>query len=211
DIFVESLEVEKPDVRIVVFPDGTNNIPGPKIKRENSKTVFEQFVAISARHFTMQNGTFEYDNRKVPINLKGDQLKINFGWERDGPRYRGNVSAKPFRIDWPKIAPLVFDADVTVAMEKTRLVIERAAITQGKTRIDASGTLDDYRSPKLDIDANGRIAMAEYVKLLRLPLSPEGIAEYKGKFTYADGWYELNGSLTGSGLAVREPQWTVTG
>jgi translocation and assembly module TamB len=209
--YLESLEVDNPDVRIIIFPDGSNNIPGPKIPKPQGRSIFEQFVAISARHFVLKNGTFTYDNRKVPIELSADNLKINFGWESDGPRYRGVVSAEPFHFRWPKVAPLDFDTRVELTMDKIGLQFQHAQARRGTSLLQATGWMKDYRSPKLNLNVEGRFAMAEWAKEMHLPVEPTGNSRFQGRFTYGDGMYVLTGPVHGQGLAVRQNGWSVDG
>src|SRR5262249_49637660 len=159
DAYLGALLVESPRVRIITYPDGTTNIPGPKIKRENAKSPFEQFVALSARSFQVKDGWFEYDNQRIPLNLQAENLKVDFVWERDGPRYRGTVSAKPFHFHWPKIEPLTFDTQVEVAMDKTGLTFTKSEIRKGKSLIEATGRLEDYRTPRISLDAKAKLAV----------------------------------------------------
>jgi len=210
DAYLEGLFVEKPRIRIVVFPDGSTNIPGPKVRNPQAPSPFERFVSLSVRQFRLRNGTFEYDNKRVPIDLQAENLAVEFGWERDGPRYRGNVSAAPFHLRWPKIAPLDFDVKVQLTMDKQGLQFQKADIRDGASWIQATGWMKDYRAPKLDVDAKGEFAMKRYAPAFRLPISPEGTTGFDGKFTYADGLYLLTGKMDGRDLAVREPAWQVT-
>ncbi|MBV6434261.1 MAG: hypothetical protein IANPNBLG_04506 [Bryobacteraceae bacterium] len=209
--YLESLEVDQPRVRIVIFPDGSNNIPGPRIPKPRGKSIFEQFVAISARHFVLKEGTFTYDNRKVPIELSAENLGIDFGWEADGPRYRGVVSAEPFHFRWPKVAPLDFDTRVELTMDKNGLQFQQARARRGKSLLQASGWMKDYRSPKLDLNVEGQFHMREWAKEMHLPVEPAGSAHFRGRFTYADGKYVLAGPAGGQGLAVRRNGWSVEG
>ncbi|MCZ2151077.1 MAG: translocation/assembly module TamB domain-containing protein [Bryobacterales bacterium] len=209
--YLESLEVDKPDVRIIIFPDGSNNIPGPKIPKPQGKSVFEQFVDISARHFVLKDGMFTYDNRKVPIELSGENLKIDFGWESDGPRYRGVVSAEPFHFRWPKVAPLDFDTRVELTMDKNGLQFQHAQARRGKSLLRAAGWMKDYRSPKLDLNVEGEFLMREWAKEMHLPVEPTGSSHFQGRFTYGDGVYVLAGPVHGQGLAVRRNGWSVEG
>ncbi|MBI3683304.1 MAG: translocation/assembly module TamB domain-containing protein [Acidobacteria bacterium] len=208
--YLDSLEADQTRIRILTFPDGSNNIPGPKF-RKDPRTVFEQFVSLSARRFVMRDSSFEYDHRRIPLDVGAENFSIRFGWEREGPGYRGTVTARPFHFHWPKFAPLVFDAAVQLTMDMQGLRFERAEIVQGKSRLEFSGSMRDYRSPKLDVGVSARLAMAEYAKALRLPVSPEGVGGFQGKFSYAEGRYLLTGALDGANLAVRQPAWSIEG
>ncbi|MBL8214328.1 MAG: translocation/assembly module TamB, partial [Bryobacterales bacterium] len=136
-------------------------------------------------------------------------LLVQFAWQREGPRYVGKVAARPFHFNWPKIAPLDFDVDVDLAMEKEGLRFDRVVATRGKSEIQASGRMYDYRAPRFHMDVSGNFAMAEWVKETKLPLSPEGSAAAKAVFTYANGIYDLKGTVNGRRLAVRQGAWTV--
>ncbi|MBL8177121.1 MAG: translocation/assembly module TamB domain-containing protein [Bryobacterales bacterium] len=210
DAYLEGLIVEKPQIRILVFPDGSTNIPGPKVRNPQGPSVFERFVSLSARRFRLANGTFEYDNKRIPIDLQAENLAVEFGWEREGPRYRGEVSAAPFHLRWPKAAPLDFDVKVRLTMDKEGLQFQQADIRDGASWVQAAGWMKDYRAPKLDVDAKGEFAMKRYGPAFRLPISPEGTTAFQGKFTYADGLYLLAGKMNGRNLAVREAAWQVT-
>ncbi|MBL8214044.1 MAG: hypothetical protein JNK87_25210, partial [Bryobacterales bacterium] len=206
--YLRSLKVENPRIRIITYPDGTTNIPGPKIRREG-KSVFERFIDLAIREVIVEHGTFAYDHRKWPLELRARDLLVQFAWQREGPRYVGKVAARPFHFNWPKIAPLDFDVDVDLAMEKEGLRFDRVVATRGKSEIQASGRMYDYRSPRFAMDVSGNFAMAEWVKETKLPLSPEGTASAKAVFTYANSIYDLKGTVNGRRLAVRQGAWTV--
>lgn len=210
EIYLARLEVKQPRIRIVTYDDGSNNIPGPKIKREGGRTVFELFIALAARRFVLETGRFEYDNHRLPLDLLAENLRIEFGWDGANRRYLGTVAASPFRFHWPKIAPLTFDTQVQLAMQNDGLVFQRAEARSGRSRIVATGSLKDYRSPKVDLDVTGDFEVAEYVVPLKLPISPEGKSHFQGRFTY-DNTLLLTGTMVGTGLAVRQGGIAVAG
>ncbi len=207
--YLALLEVTAPRIRILTYPDGTTNIPGPKIRREG-RTVFELFVSLAAREFVLSQGLFEYDNQRLPLDLIAENLSVNFGWDAPGKRYRGRVTADPFHVRWPKIAPLVFSSDVELTMDKDGLVFEKAESRSGRSLITATGTLKDYRAPKVDVDVRGQFVTAEWVKPLKLPIDPDGSVQFNGKFTY-DAKLLLTGNMSATGLAVRQGPIAVTG
>src|SRR5207247_1615097 len=143
---LETLEVDQPRIRIITYPDGSTNIPGPKIKRDGASP-FELFVSLAVRSVLIKNGIFEYDNHKLPLSFRAEQFRVMLGWERDGPHYRGTVSAKPFHFDWPKISPLDFETDVAFTMDKKGVEWQKSDIRFGKTLLHATGWMKDYRNP----------------------------------------------------------------
>ena len=59
DIDIESLVVIEPRVRIVVYEDGSHNLPKPAVAR-GGKTPVEKFVALAIRRFRVENGRCRY-------------------------------------------------------------------------------------------------------------------------------------------------------
>ena len=70
-IDLASLKIEKPRVRIVVYPDGSNNIPG-----RSSGNWAEQVINLAVGHYEVTDGTIEMDERSTPLNLRGDGLVL---------------------------------------------------------------------------------------------------------------------------------------
>jgi len=209
DVYLESLQVQEPRIRIVFYPDGTTNIPGPKIPPRDPKSVFEHFVSLSARKFELSGGIFEIDHQRVPLQLAAEHFNIRFGWEAERKRYRGTVSASPFRFDWPKLSPMAFAASVDLAMDRAGLELQRAELTRNGSRTSAKGTLLGFRAPKIELDVSGSFDMREFVPLMRLPISPEGNTRFEGHFQYGGGLYKLWGKLRGDKLAIRRKSWVV--
>ncbi|MBI3207966.1 MAG: hypothetical protein HYZ37_03575, partial [Candidatus Solibacter usitatus] len=209
DAYLAVLEVDRPNIRIVTYPDGSTNIPGPKVR--TGPTVFERFVSLSARKFFLKDGLFIYDGRRFPLDLRAEKLSVQFSAELDGPRYRGVVSAAPFHFHYRKIGAVQVDAGVRLTMDKAGLVFEEARIRKGTSNIQASGWMKDYRSPKVEVDAIADIAVADFKNLFRLPVAPEGRVAYKGKLTADEHGPELTGVAHGTALAVRQPLWAITG
>src|SRR5580658_10394772 len=86
-----SLRVEQPQVRIVFYPDGTNNIPDPEVHRPET-TWAEDLVHLAVRRYEVTHGVFEYDDRQIPLDLRGEDLLVRMRLEAGG-RYRGELES----------------------------------------------------------------------------------------------------------------------
>ena len=70
-----SLRVEQPQVRIVFYADGTNNVPEPEVHHPETSWA-EDLVHLAVGRYEVVNGTFEYDDRQIPLNLRGEDLRV---------------------------------------------------------------------------------------------------------------------------------------
>jgi hypothetical protein len=84
DIDIESLVVIEPRVRIVIYEDGSNNLPKPAVARGGKKPV-ERFVALAIRRFRVENGLVEINEWRVSLDVRGENLTARLSYERAGP------------------------------------------------------------------------------------------------------------------------------
>ncbi|MCS7025489.1 MAG: translocation/assembly module TamB domain-containing protein [Bryobacteraceae bacterium] len=209
DVYVESLRVTQPRIRIITFPDGTTNIPGPPATK-NSKSVFEQFVALSARQFELQNGVFEYDHQRLALSLQAEDFRVHFAWLKPEASYQGEVSAAAVRIAWPPLQPLSWRADIRLKMDKLGLRVDRAELRHHDSTLVARGALVGYRNPTLRLDVDAVLPLSVYAQPLRLPLLPVGVARFLGQLRWSGDDYLLSGLLQASGLGIQRQGWTVS-
>ncbi len=94
-----SLRVEAPQVRVIVYPDGTTNIPGAPARPERLWS--EDLLNLKVGEYEVVNGTMEYDEQRVPLNFKGQNLNLKMTYDAATPSYRGQFSSDGVRITPP--------------------------------------------------------------------------------------------------------------
>ncbi len=81
---IASLDVEKPQIYVTVAPDGSTNVPTPKIPR-SKQNFAEQLLDLKVRHFALRNGFAEYNSQRVPLDVQGNALQATLGYDPPGP------------------------------------------------------------------------------------------------------------------------------
>ena len=69
-------------MRIVIYPDGSNNLPGPQHNWP------EQLLDLAVGHYQVTDGTVELDERSIPVNLRGEGLALKLNYDPRTPSYR---------------------------------------------------------------------------------------------------------------------------
>src|ERR1700730_5999156 len=77
---IASLVVEKPQVYAIVAPDGSTNVPTPKIQR-SKKNFAEELLDLKVRHFALRNGFAEFNSQRVPLDIQGSALQATLVYE----------------------------------------------------------------------------------------------------------------------------------
>ena len=74
---------EKPRVNIIIYPDGTNNFPGPD--GETRRLWSDELLNLKIGAYDVTGGTMTYDNRKVPFEAHGENLRVQMNYDVAGP------------------------------------------------------------------------------------------------------------------------------
>ena len=87
---IASLIVESPHLYMTIGPDGSTNIPRPKIARFNENVV-EDLLDLHVQHIELRQGTAEYNSWRFPLDATGEHLQMSLAYqigpEPAGPRY----------------------------------------------------------------------------------------------------------------------------
>jgi translocation and assembly module TamB len=191
--------------RVVVYPDGSTNFPVPHGRTPSGKPWAEELIDLAVGQYEITNGSFEYDGRNVPINVRGRELRLKLTFDRVAQRYLGELSSERTHIEGPgSMAPLSVDASAKFAIEKARIVLDQVRFATKESHAEISGVLDDVMSPHgvLAVKATG--SAREIAGWFRAPGGPQGEVTLDGQATIAFGKtfeYRITGRVNGHRLA----------
>lgn len=198
-IDLASLKIEKPRVRIVIYPDGSNNIPG-----RSSGNWAEQVINLAVGHYEVTDGTIEMDERSTPLNLRGDGLALQLTYDARTPSYLGQLSSRALYVAAPGMAPSELGFSSRFTLEKSRIVISALRLSTGQSHADLTGTLDNPASPRGTLNLQAAASLREAAAMFRLPLEPAGSADFTGTLAIdfaAPADFALSGRVNARGLA----------
>src|SRR5215471_18121002 len=101
-IDLASLIVDKPRVHVVIYPDGSTNLPSPLLSGERSWA--EDLIDFTVRRYEIKDGLVEYDDRKIPLALRGEGLELRM--DRRTPAYRAELSSRGVRVASGQFPPV---------------------------------------------------------------------------------------------------------
>jgi translocation and assembly module TamB len=204
EVDIRSLTVEQPQLHVTVAADGTTNVPEPKVQARSKENAAEQLLDLKVNHFELHDGFAEYNSKRIPLDLQGEHLSASFGYESAGPRYVGEFSSRQLHARSPEVkGPLAFDLDVKAALEKNSVQLSQAVLSNGETKIELSGTVQDLSSPHGSIEVAANAPVKELNRLFGSPLESRGSVAFVGtaSVTTDPFEYRLAGKLNGADLA----------
>jgi translocation and assembly module TamB len=210
---LSSLRVARPMVRIVFYPDGSTNVPSPRVRRGN-KTWAEDLLNLAVRRYEVVDGIVEYDDRMVPFSVRGEDLRARMAYDASGPRYRGDFASRRLRVMPGGFAPIEVDASAAFILSKSGIEFTRLHLATKESRADLTGTLTDVRAPHGTLVIKATAAVRDAVAMFQLPLAPAGTAAFDGKLTVAFAKpfaFAMNGRLTARGIGYARDRLKIEG
>lgn len=170
---VAFIGVDRPEGNVIVFADGTTNVPTPKVKIKSDKTPLETLVDLAVDRFELANGMISFASHKQPINISGRNLHVGLLYNALGQSYKGELSLDPLYAVSGRNTPVTFRLVLPVALERNAISLQDAKITTPRSEIVINGSLEDLRNPKLLAHINGHMSVADLKSVADLPITPE--------------------------------------
>ncbi len=211
---ISYLGVERPEVNVLVFADGSTNIPEPKYKKKSDTTVLDTLIDLAVDRFLISNGMLTFNSQKQAIDVKGNNLRALLTYNLLTKSYKGDITLQPIYVVSGRNTPVVFTINLPVTIEQTRVTLENAKIATPASELTINGSLADLNNPKTTAQINGHLALADLKKLGELPLELSGrdvpsVVTVAGNAAIADNRITVTGLRLGIGKSNIEASGTL--
>lgn len=199
---LSSVRLERPSVYIANYPDGTTNLPVPRAAQD--KTSWGAYVIdLAVRRYEVVDGVVAFDDRQLPVNLRGEDLRLDMTFEAAAKRYRGELASRHLHLAFPLATPVEFDTSGSFTLERDRLSFTRLRVASGQTRADLTGAVSGLRAPSGEFRVKALVAARDAVAMFSLPIEPVGTATADGTLSVdfgPDPRFSLDVRATARGL-----------
>jgi len=194
DVRIASLAIDRPEIHLLVRADGTTNIPALRLPARDRANPAKALLDLKVRHFELSNGVVAVDERRIPFNVRGEGIRLLTRYERARPRYEIELSSERLGIDSAKLRAPTIGLSAHAVLEANRLALRQLTVTSGESSARASGTVQNFAQPRVDIQADGVFAEGELKRVAGL----EGLTAGRVSF-HGNGRYEPTAGVTFSG------------
>jgi translocation and assembly module TamB len=199
-----SLSFDRPVIHVIVYPNGTTNQPSPRIRDAATKTPVEQLFAVSIGRLQITGGELIWNNSRVPLALNANQVsaELSYGFLRK--RYEGSLNVGKLETRFRDFQP--FDSGIAGQFSLAQNLVEVKSLRwiSGRSHLEASGRVDDFRDPKFTGTYNGRIDLAEFGPLMGVKELRAGMLEIGGSGSYSAADYSATGQVFARDLEWRD-------
>jgi len=183
---LSSVRLDRPSVYVAVYPDGKTNLPVPQEAADNTSWA-GHLVDLAVRRYEVTGGLVEYDHRQLPVDLRGEDLRLEMNFDAAAKRYRGDFASRHLHLASALATPAEFDTAATFVLERDRLSFTRLHLASGQSRVDLTGALTGLRAPAGDLRLKALIAARDAVAMFSWPLEPTGSAAVDGTLAVSLG------------------------
>jgi translocation and assembly module TamB len=230
-IRLRSLDVDRPSLHFIVYPDGSTNQPHPRRAQTSPKSTIDTLFQMHASRVTVEHGSFDYDCRAAGFDFQDRYAPLDFSANNASliVRYVSGTFRTPasYRIE-AGVADLNLtrtlphkdlavhgSMQATLDLERARVVLRSLRITaerrgQESHALDLTGELDDFTHPRWHARVLGDLDLRLLDPVTGYGDAPEGLAHLDLAASGQENSFRIDGpvhiddaSYIGEGVIAR--------
>ncbi len=196
EIALNYLEADRPAIHLIVYQDGSTNQPQPRTKASSSRSLTDTIFDLQVARTEVNDGVAIVNQRTIPFNLHADNTGVIVTYAAATGHYLGTVHIGNLDFERPRIAALESALDLQVEAARGALELKALHFTSGGSRLDASGSLQNFAHPQWKLATRGSVSLREISALAAIEGPRQGSAELnlEGQGG-AGGQYQLQGNV----------------
>ncbi|MGB6193373.1 MAG: translocation/assembly module TamB domain-containing protein [Terracidiphilus sp.] len=217
-ILLRDLEITRPALHLIVYPDGSTNQPSPARPHAAGKGALNKLFDLHARRVALEEGTLDYENRAAKFDFQNRHIPLNFAANDVSLRmayvpaqgnmpesYRIDTGARDLQLtrggaEKPVAAPVAGYLQATLDLARNALYLRSLRLTaRGKgvpdRTIAVSGSLLDFTRPTWKATAQGDLDTRLLEPITGYPNCPEGIAHVNLTAEGGEGQFRIDGPV----------------
>src|SRR5438552_8945634 len=199
-----SVVLEHPVIHIVTYDDGSTNQPQPVLLHASGRTPIEELFALSIDNLELRRGEFFWDKSSIPLDFVAHDVSTDMTYSLLHKKYDGNLLLGKADINIDGYRPVAWTAEVHFSLSQAGIEIKSLSATSGRSRLQASGRIDDFRDPKIEVNYDADVNLAEAAGIARRPEIRRGTLQIDGRGTWDHAEFSSTGKLSARDIDWRE-------
>ncbi len=200
---LHSLQLEHPVVHVIVYPDGSTNVPVPKMNSLSSQGPIERLISLSVSKLEVQHGEMLWQDYKMPLDLQARDLALTLNYSLLHLHYDADLVAGSVTTRFENYPPFVWRADASLVLTRGHAEIGSLNVVSGKSALHFTGSLHDFRDPQVTGEYRGVADLGELAALMRQNQLRKGTAQIDGK-----GSWKLRDFSTQGTVQAKDLEWS---
>ena len=208
---LSSLTLDRPRVHFIQYPDGSNNLPQPKISSGTQTNALQQLFNLAIGRAEIHNGILQIDEQQIPLEFAANDLQAVQTYSRLDRRYDTQVSIGKIDLRYQDMRPMPAQAILDFSLWENRAQIKRLQLRSQDSKLEAGGEVEDFSHPKIQFTYAASIDLPQAAAIARVRGLNHGRADVSGKGSFDAGQYSSSGKAlvrdleyVGDGLQLRK-------
>ena len=200
------LQIDRPVIHLIVYPDGHTNQPVPKIVQKHRGNAVQPVFDLAINHAEINDGELLVNEHRMPLDFAANNVTATMNHAVGANRYDGKVTLTAIRAKYAKFLPGDATAEFEYSLLQNSLELTGMHLLSGNSKLDASGRMTNFEKPSVDVTYRATLNAGELARITgrreirRGILDVDGTAHYdttaassKGKVVVHDGEYRDGG------------------
>ena len=158
---LDFLEVDRPAIHLIIYPDGRTNQPIPRGKQNDSGQTIRTIFELKARRAEVHNGMALINQRSLPFQLAANNLGVVITYGPANGHYLGEIACSDITVQQAKAAPVHSKLDLSVDLSSDAVDLKTLHFSTEKAQLQISGNLTHFAHPQWKGTMNGTVELAE--------------------------------------------------
>ncbi len=199
-INLRSLTIDDPRANVIVYADGTTNVPSPKTTSTSSTSPLQTVVDLAIGHFEIRNGIVRFADRKTPFDAMGDNLRAQLDFNSANKTYQGRLSTDPLKMQYGHNQVMNLSVVLPVVLGVDKIEFNQAKIATKRSQAFLSGAMTNFKNPEIHVKTNGDLALLDLQDAAGIDVSDQvgktlpGTIKLDATATITDDKFEVTGA-----------------
>jgi translocation and assembly module TamB len=160
---LESIQVRRPEVHLLIRPDGSTNMPQPN---RAGGSALETLMDLRVDRFSAENGALLVNLRRMPLQLSGQEAEARWSYDAKSAAYEVQFSSKATRVEYHGTKPLAMNVAGRVRIAGNGLTVHTLRIASGSSMLHARGGVRNFASPSADFQISTKVDATDAARML---------------------------------------------
>jgi len=202
------VELDRPVIHLIVYPDGHTNQPTPRAA-QNTGAAVRQVFSLQMDRAEIRHGVLIVNDRPIPLEVAAEGVQAQMSHLGNAQRYEGSLSAAKVRTACRNFLPFDAAGSARFSLSSNQLDIRQLKLATGNSYLEAVGQVANFSDPKLTLDYHGSLDLARAAEIARLAALRRGTLEITGSGAYSSRNFSTTGKLVARGAQYRQPDGRV--
>lgn len=198
-IGLRELSITRPIFHLIVYPDGTTNQPSPKLKQQSGDPV-QQLFDLAIERAELKQGWLLLNERRIPLDLNADDVSAQMAFAAREKRYDAGIRVGKIDSKFSGMRPFSTQAEARFSIYPDRAELTSLSLYSGKAKLEASGLIQSFNDPRLEINYRFNGNVSEIASIMRLQDFRGGAIEINGRGQYFSRGFHSAGKLAAKNL-----------